>query len=242
MKLMSMPFWNRQPLPRGLEALAHERRAAGDWWGIFMLYERRYRAQLLSDLVIKGELYGADYWRCLRELWTDTEFPNRDRAYWLDMFTLDKSMPEKYRNGRKCLMNYAEHARLSALLDPVRVYRGADRKYARGMSWTTDIVVATWFSDRFYGTQFNDSASVFVADVRKSRVLACFAERGEAEVVIDPRSMRFQEFEITPEERDENIKQYQRRIHEHNERLIWRNHTAQAPSGCMTLSQRKHEE
>jgi hypothetical protein len=164
------------------------------------------------------------------------------RAYWLDMFTLDKSMPEKYRNGRKCLMNYAEHARLSALLDPVRVYRGADRKYARGMSWTTDIVVATWFSDRFYGTQFNDSASVFVADVRKSRVLACFAERGEAEVVIDPRSMRFREFEITPEERDENIKQYQRRIHEHNERLIWRNHTAQAPSGCMTLSQRKHEE
>ena len=35
------------------------------------------------------------------------------------------------------------------LPDPVRIYRGAQLKYARGMSWTTDPDTAAWFAHRF---------------------------------------------------------------------------------------------
>jgi hypothetical protein len=86
-----------------------------------------------------GRATDREYWTLLRELWIGAEFPNRDRQSWLRLFTSS-------RDERACLMEPEDYAAFYALPDPVRVYRGAEPRYVRGMSWTVDEERARWFT------------------------------------------------------------------------------------------------
>jgi hypothetical protein len=48
------------------------------------------------------------------------------------------------------------------------------------MSWTLDIERARWFAKRY-----GDNGKVWKAVIPKERVLACFYDRGEEELVVD---------------------------------------------------------
>ena len=70
--------------------------------------------------------------------------------------------------------------------DRLLVYRGADRRAARGVCWTTNPELAAWFAER--GAYFgNPQTTVFTAMVAPRGVLGVFLGRGESEVVVDPR-------------------------------------------------------
>jgi hypothetical protein len=68
---------------------------------------------------------------------------------------------------------------------PLRLYRGHEKAYMRGFSWTTDIERARWFADRFR-IELKRKTFIFVATVPPHAVLARLAGRQEAEVVVNP--------------------------------------------------------
>jgi hypothetical protein len=66
------------------------------------------------------------------------------------------------------------------------LYRGAPASSnGWGMSWTTDRDRARWFADRFN----RDGYAVFRADVKPAAVLAYADDRGEAEMIVNPRRL-----------------------------------------------------
>ncbi len=144
------------------------------------LVPRPYRP--LAFVQVENRLSDQDYWRVLRDLWIDTEFPGRCRSLWLDFFM-------SRREGRSELMKPAEHTAFAALPDRVRIYRGAHPKHARGMSWTTERAMAEWFAKRF-----DRDDAVFTTVTPKTKIVAYFLGRGESEVVIDPRRLGYELF------------------------------------------------
>ena len=74
--------------------------------------------------------------------------------------------------------------------DEIVIYRGirTGSKKINGMSWTTDIEVAKWFSKRFNLGQ--KVGNVYEASVSRSDILAYFLGRSEHEIVVDPRGLR----------------------------------------------------
>ena len=173
-------------MPPNLMALARERLRAGEW--LRCLYTCEARDRLGLFLSFKRRMSDADYWKVLSEIWTDTECPNVYRKYWLSLFMSPRSR-------RDCLMSDEEHAALAILPDPIRIYRGAEPKYRRGISWTTEANRAAWFADRNMrplGRTPNENRMVFTAVIQKRKVLAHFLDRDEAEIVIDPRRIQIQ--------------------------------------------------
>jgi hypothetical protein len=91
-------------------------------------------------------------------------------------------------------MTAEEHAALATLPDPATPYRGITffpgdaLKYARGMSWTDDLDIAAHFAFPYPEWL---AGAVLKARVPRWRVLAYFQERGEHEVVIDPRGISY---------------------------------------------------
>jgi hypothetical protein len=153
--------------------------AAGDWKTFVFCVPKPYRI-VAFETIERRIAADADYWRLLADIWITTEFPNRDRARWLNFFTSERAQRDR-------LMTPADHAGLATLPDPFQIFRGAGQRYARGMSWTTDREKAAWFARRF-----PRSGALFSTVVRKGRVLAYFTERGEAEALIDPRRIRYE--------------------------------------------------
>jgi len=82
---------------------------------------------------------------------------------------------------------------LASLPDPVQVYRGALPKFARGLSWTTNLDVAVWFAER-YGL-----GKVFTTALPRAKVIAYLDHRSEYEIILNPR-LRWQvgRVDLTP--------------------------------------------
>jgi hypothetical protein len=127
-------------------------------------------------------LSDSEYWKHLREFWTECEDRSGASSWLISLF-------RSSRGQREALMSAEEHATLAALPDPATLYRGvtffpgSPLKYARGMSWTDDLDIAAHFA---YPPAWLDGA-ILIAEVPRRRILAYFHERGEHEVVIDPR-------------------------------------------------------
>lgn len=131
-------------------------------------------------------LRNQEYWKKLREDWTTNE--DRDGGWpFLSQF-------QSRRGERDALMTAEEHAALAALPDPAILYRGItffpgdSMKYARGLSWTDDLSIASYFAHPYQSWL---AGAILTALVPRWRVLAYFKERGENEVVIDPRRIRY---------------------------------------------------
>jgi len=86
------------------------------------------------------------------------------------------------------LLPTPERAWFDALGQLVFVYRGCERGRERGLSWTTDLEVATRFAR---GQRvFNTRPTLVSAYIPKVHVLGVFLNRSESEVVVDPRRLR----------------------------------------------------
>ena len=123
----------------------------------------------------------------LLHVWLMAEHPEVyvERAWWLECFDQVGYTIDAQPAGRPT--------------KPVQLYRGAIPKHARGMSWTRDLELATWFADRERNAYLRP-AEVFVATVAPRRMLAeitatGFGRGGESEVIIDPRRMSYRAIE-----------------------------------------------
>jgi hypothetical protein len=106
------------------------------------------------------------------EVWRGAEFPERclPRRAWLTLF----------REG-----GYFSDSLSGPPTEPVRLYRGAIPRYARGMAWTRDPSRARWFADRWSLTA-DRAAFVYAVDAPPDAILAEIDLRREREMVVDP--------------------------------------------------------
>jgi hypothetical protein len=156
------------------------------------------------------KLSNQKYWRHLGEDWTTNE--DRDGGWpFLSLF-------RSPRGERTALMTAEEHAALAALPDPAILYRGIaffpgnPLKYARGLSWTDDLDIAAYFAHPY---QWAPAGAVLVAVVPRWRFLAYFKRRGENEVVIDPRRIRYRVHLMSTQEAQERADAATQRLEDH---------------------------
>jgi hypothetical protein len=76
----------------------------------------------------------------------------------------------------------------TALPDDITIYRGCERGRERGLSWTTDINIASGFAK---GKRcINRVPTLMTAIIPKRHVFGVFLERKESELAVDPRRLR----------------------------------------------------
>lgn len=169
--------------------------ARGDYDQALWMVEKPFRAQFLSrwadeagmDLVGPEAVFAERenqrrWWTMIRGAWMESENIFQNVEAWRHVF-LEKDCFAAV--GRSLVMNDNErrtirdHRNRNA---PVLIYRGQQIGHAPGWSWTTDKDKALWFSRRF-----NTGAGCLLeGTVLPNRIIACFDERGESEVVCNP--------------------------------------------------------
>lgn len=74
---------------------------------------------------------------------------------------------------------------VSNLSGVVSIYRGVgSEKYRDGISWTLDKSKAEWFASRF-----TDNGIIYSAKVKSKDILYYISDRGEKEVIVDPKKL-----------------------------------------------------
>ena len=67
----------------------------------------------------------------------------------------------------------------------VTIYRGVgSEEYRDGISWTLDREKAEWFA-----TRFTEDGVVYSAKVKSNDILYYISDRGEKEVIVDPKKL-----------------------------------------------------
>jgi hypothetical protein len=163
--------------------------AAGDfesYLGWFGSHER-----LDAFLAIAGRLSDTEYWRLLAEVWIGHDAVSEAEDTWYDLWT-------DPRPGREQAMTVTERARLVALPDEVKIFRGASHEHvAGGLAWTLDREKAVWFAKEFsasprlawMGTPGVRSTPRLASTVvPRDRILALLTEREEDEVIVADRT------------------------------------------------------
>lgn len=169
---LTLPGMANRIYVQKVEALA-QAVAERDWARVIFLHERPYRLQALLDH--RDRIDDDDFAPLAADVWIDSENIWQCLTEWQEIFS------EHPRLFRGC-MSEEEHAALDALPDPVPVYRGAQTGINEdGLSFTVDYDRAVWFARRRLN---DDEPVVIVGTVGKSDVVAYFANRGEAEIVV----------------------------------------------------------
>jgi hypothetical protein len=81
-----------------------------------------------------------------------------------------------------------ERGFFDALPDLVSVFRGCEQGRERGLHWTTSRAIAEKFAIGQRCT--NPRPTLVTAQIPKRHIFAVFANRNEAEIVLDPRRLR----------------------------------------------------
>ena len=118
-----------------------------------------------------------DFSHYLADAWITTENPNQDVncsiSFIVDMFK---------KADKKALMTPEDYEVFLSLPEKIIVYRGvAVGRNPYGISWTDDLDMATWFSNRF--NRKEKTGYIQKAIVDKENVLAYFNTRNEKELV-----------------------------------------------------------
>ena len=176
--------------------------AAPTGWDTYLSEcDRADRFDRFLEVARDERLPDADYWRLLREVWTDTEQPSRLREEWESLFMgehpedSDAPLRQGTSGRRKALSacTAEERARYEGLPEVVEVYRGFGHEGGEhGISWALDREKAEYFARRFYP----ERPRVAVARVEKRLIDAVFLERGEQEVVITCLGLDPEQLEI----------------------------------------------
>lgn len=158
-----------------------EAEAEGNWDRYVFTHERAYRSYAIDKIRLKVSDH-EQYWKLLHNVWVDTE----NLRQWGE--PLIKRLLEADRPGRsEHFMSQADREELDALPDKVTIYRGFNHVSWWGWSWTTDEAKAEWFAKRF--ENHLGPAQVASAVVAKSKIIAFLGNRGESEVIINPRRL-----------------------------------------------------
>jgi hypothetical protein len=155
------------------EAQAAELLEKRDWVNLFLNLSRPFR---LSKFLEWEHLFSdRDYWKRLKEVYTDAEGTWVNRDIWLAHFT-------SARPQREYLMSNDEWTRLAEMPHSFPVYRGFGGKHGLSISWTFDRDKAVWFANRFKAL---GKPKLTSGTIQRSKVLALFLGRDESEIVAD---------------------------------------------------------
>ena len=137
---------------------------------------------LTSLKFAKPYLSREDLSELLADAWIRAENPNMD-------VNVSKSDLVKMFMGadKKVMMTREEQTRLSELDDKITIYRGVttyNAKNIKALSWTIDKRKAEWFAHRY-----GESGKVYKAEMDREKVLAFFMERGESEIIVNPKDL-----------------------------------------------------
>jgi hypothetical protein len=169
--------------------------AVQDVAGHLFLLDRGYRWGVLHGLLDEFEEIPPVFWPLLIFWWCDAEsncirgiVPQIKRAMKFDL----GRMPHEF-------MPPEDKAFFESLPETVTIYRGIHRPPNRhiGISWTTDRQKAEWFAHRFASGE--KKPVLLTGRVRKRKIIACFTDRNESEVLALPKHIRGRkEEELTP--------------------------------------------
>ena len=125
----------------------------------------------------------------LSEIWGDT-WPALERITNNEVFTEGQMVSIFKRCVPAILMSEDDLRVFESLPSKITVYRGIQdiAENLKGMSWTLSIEKAKWFSERW--SKGGKSGGVYKVTVDKANVLAYFGNRGEQEIVVDPRCLK----------------------------------------------------
>ena len=135
--------------------------------------------------LVKSYLSKEDLTRIFGNAWTRLEFITSN-----GIFTTNQLVGIFKQCEPSILMDKEELKVIEGFDDTITIYRGTRNgsKKTRGMSWTTDIEIARWFSNRFSSN--GKPGNVYQAEIDKENILAYFEGRNEQEVVVDPKGLR----------------------------------------------------
>lgn len=168
---------NRQ-LAYKREAIA-EARQQGEWHSFIWLHERPWRLEALMDISL--DMSDQEFWSLVANVWMDSENIRENYEAWDRLLRLDRS-------GQHHLMDDKDREGFAAI--PVRggwvtIWQGHTTERDDGWSWTMSREKAVWFARRF-ALMEGGQAVLTKGRIRKSRILAYFAGRGEEEVLAAP--------------------------------------------------------
>jgi hypothetical protein len=141
-------------------------------------YGRNYGPILIWAWWAAGIIVGADVRERILPVWSWSEYP-RDLGTqrWLKLFRAT---------------GYVSDSHL-APSEPITLYRGAVESRRRGMSWTTDPIVAERFAARrpilVRGRIVYRQRQVWQVTIPPKAVLARIEGRQESEVIVNPRML-----------------------------------------------------
>lgn len=163
-----------------------------DWNAVIWSHERPYRWEAMTRHMTA--MTDEVYWKLLADIWTDSE--NIFEYKWWAEKLLSNPRP-----GRHFLMEDSEHDALAAMPSKIQIYRGCQvcsRQHGvQGLSWTLKYDTAKWFAKRFPGQQ-----AIVSGYANKKDVLAYFASRNEAEIVISFRKVKGRKTELLTETKE----------------------------------------
>ena len=135
---------------------------------LFVVLERPWRYETLARWWERDKLSIDELRELLPEVWRDVEFPSSNLDHPLYLFEEAGFLTDDQEEWEK-------------LPDPLSIYRGGAPD---GISWTTELERAEWFSRRFVFPP--DEPEVWEIEIEKYEVLAFFTGRGESEIVVNP--------------------------------------------------------
>lgn len=159
---------------RQTKLMVEKARMDGDMGAYVFLHTRPYRLDAFTKWA--GPVTPAKYWQMLSAIWIDSENIWQNKAVWRGLW---KSLQPERENA----MEPDELEALAKLPDDVRVYRGicgppCDKA---GLSWTTDLQKAEYFSRRFQRS--GKTSRVIYGRVARKDIMAYLLSRGEFEVI-----------------------------------------------------------
>ena len=89
---------------------------------------------------------------------------------------------------KKHLMSETGYRKWKEMPEIVTVYRGVtgyNGKNIRALSWTMSCKTAKWFAGRF-----KEQGKIYQAEIDKKHILAYIDQRGESELIVDPKYLK----------------------------------------------------
>lgn len=138
------------------------------WQLTFLKYTQPYLSQ-------------KDFSKFFKMAWIRSENPNQDVNCSInDLVKMFKSTDKKY------LMDSHEYKIFKKLPNNITIYRGvAVNRNPKGLSWTQNLKIATWFANRF--NIDNKTGYVQMLNIKSKDVIAYFNTRNEEELIVDCR-------------------------------------------------------
>lgn len=152
----------------------------GRWSACVGLFERPYRVDAFREYI--HLMSDVQYWEVLASIWIDSENIRENQLVWQELLSSS-------RGDRHAFVGSAEE--LDAMPETFLVYQGHTDDRDDGWSWTLDEQTAVWFAHRFARLE-RARPVVSVAVVKRVDVTAYRQDRGEQEIIVDPRAVVLQ--------------------------------------------------